>query len=409
MKILFLSPWFPFPPENGSKIRSYNLIKTLSKRHDVRLISFTRARENVDLEGLEGICRLEAAIPWREFNPKSWKSLAGFFSPTPRSVIDTYNPQMANQLQRSIKHERPDLIVASETHTAIYASRKWDIPCIFDTVELELITQNWSTANSTITKLREQLTWAKGQAYVRWLVKKYDACTVVSEREREILYRLIDGNKCLKVIPNGVDLDYNRPGITKPQPYTLIYPGALTFSANFDAMSYFLQDIFPLIRVKAPEATLKITGTVQGVDLSRLPLDGHVELSGFLSDIRPAVAGAWACVVPLRQGGGTRLKILEAMALGTPVIATHKAVEGLSVTPEKDILLADNPDEFSTQTIRLLNDKRLRDELSKNGRELVVNNYGWDAIGSSFDRLIESVIKNREPKEHNTAGRLGST
>jgi glycosyltransferase involved in cell wall biosynthesis len=144
--------------------------------------------------------------------------------------------------------------------------------------------------------------------------------------------------------------------------------------------------------------TLTITGTIQGVDLSRLPLDDHIIFSGFLQDIRPAVAGAWACVVPLRLGGGTRLKILAAMALGTPVIATLKAAEGICITPGKNILLADSPEEFSAQTVRLLNDNQLRDELSKNGRELVEKNYGWDVIGNSFDRLIDIVMNKRESK-----------
>lgn len=396
MKVLFLSPWFPYPPVNGSKIRIYNLIKTLSKRNDIRLISFVRDGEYVDPAGFEGICRLDATIPWREFAPHSWKSLAGFFSPIPRSFVDTYSPLMAKQLQRSLGQESPDFIIASDMSTAIYAGRKWNIPCIIDEIQLGLLSQIWSNSNSPFTKLRKILYWTKVRAYIKFLIKQYDACTVASERERDLLSRVVDATVNVHIVPNGVDLNYNRPGIAIPQPYTLIYNGALTFNANFDAMSYFLQDILPLIRVQAPEVTLKITGTLQGVNLAQLPLDDHVILSGFLPDIRPAVSEAWACIVPLRLGGGTRLKILEAMALGTPVIATQKAAEGLCVTPEKNILLADTPEEFSAQTIRLLNDERLRDELSINGRELVVNKYGWDAIGSSFEQVIESVMNNRE-------------
>ena len=398
MKVLFLSPWFPYPLENGSKIRIYNLIKALSKRHDVRLISFTREGEHVRPEGLAGICHLDATIPWHEFDPHSLKSLAGFFSLTPRSVVDTFSPQMAKQLQWSLAQEHPDLIIASEWDTAIYVGRKCNIPCIFEMVEFGLIFQNWSTVNSPIAKLRKRLYWAKAEAYSRKLVNQYTACTVVSERERELLKQVVVREVSVHVVPNGVDLDYNRPGISVPQPNTLVYNGALTFSANLDAMSYFLQDILPLVRMQVPDVMVQITGSLHGVDLSQLLLDDHVKLSGFLPDIRPAVAGAWACVVPLRQGGGTRVKILEAMALGTPVIATSKAAEGLCVTPNKNILLADTPGEFSTQTIRLLKDNRLRDELAINGRELVVNNYGWDAIGSSFEQFADNVMNNRIPK-----------
>ena len=398
MKILFISPWFPYPPENGSKIRIFNLIKVLSNRHNIRLISFVRDGEHVDLKGLEGICRIEPTIPWREFAPHSLKSLTGFLSPTPRSVIGTYSQQMAKQLQLALALDPPDLIIASQLYTAIYAGRKLDIPAIFDEVELGLVSQNWSNHSSPVIKLRKQLNWAKTKTYTRRLIKQYDACTVVSDRERELLTEVVDGNVPVHVVPNGVDLAFHRPGISSPQPNTLIYHGALTFNANFDAMSYFLQDILPIIRVQVPEVTLTITGTIQGVDLSHLPLDDHIIFSGFLPDIRPAVAGAWACVVPLRSRWWYEIKDFEAMALGTPVIATLKAAEGICITPGKNILLADTPEEFSAQTVRLLNDNQLRDELAKNGRELVEKNYGWDAIGTSFDRLIDIVMNKREPK-----------
>ena len=395
MNILFLSPWFPYPTENGSKIRIYNLIKYLSNRHNIRLISFVRTGEHVDPEGLEGICRLEATIPWRVFNPYSWKSLAGFFSPTPRSVVDTYSPQMAKQMEQIVANERPDLIIASEMNTATYGGRKWNIPCILDEMQLGLYYHQWVIATSSISKVRRKLYLRKVSAYTRHLREQYNACTVVSEAERDLFSQLVDKNDCVHVVPNGVDLDFNRPGIARPEPETLIYNGALTFSANLDAMSYFLQEIFPIIRAQAPGATLKITGSTQGVNLCQLPSDDHVIFSGFLPDIRPAVASAWACIVPLRRGGGTRLKILEAMALGTPVIATSIAAEGLSITPEKNILLADTPEEFSAQTIRLLNDSQLRDELSISGREMVEKYYGWDTIGSTFERIIESIMSKR--------------
>jgi polysaccharide biosynthesis protein PslH len=357
-----------------------------------------REGEHVDTEGLNGICRVESTIPWREFVPHSWKSITGFLSPTPRSVIDTYSRQMAKQLQLALVQEFPDIIIASQLYAAIYVCRKLDIPSIFDEVELGMVSQKWSTSNSPVIKFRKRLNWVKAKAYTRRLIKQYDACTVVSDREKEILTQVVDGNIPVYVVPNGVDLNYHRPSITIPQPNTLIYHGALTFNANFDAIRYFLKDILPIIRVQAPEVKLTITGTIQGVDFSDLPLDDHIIFSGFLQDIRPAVAGSWACVVPLRLGGGTRLKILEAMALGTPVIATLKAAEGICITPGKNILLADSPEEFSAQTVRLLNDKQLRDELSKNGRELVENNYGWDAIGISFNRLIDDVMDKIEPK-----------
>jgi glycosyltransferase involved in cell wall biosynthesis len=195
-----------------------------------------------------------------------------------------------------------------------------------------------------------------------------------------------------------VDLEKNTGDFGLPKPDTLIYSGALTYSANFDAMEFFLNDIFPRVKASHPEVSLRITGGCNGVDVDRLPLDNRVQLTGYLEDIRPTVAQSWGCVVPLRKGGGTRLKILEAMALGTPVVSTAKGAEGLEVTHEQDILIADTPDAFGRTVVRLLNDVNLRARLSANGRKLVEERYSWGSSAQKLEELIYKVAGNRRTK-----------
>ncbi|MFW6116436.1 MAG: glycosyltransferase family 4 protein, partial [bacterium] len=200
----------------------------------------------------------------------------------------------------------------------------------------------------------------------------------------------------LVLVPNGVDLETNSGDFGAPEPDTLIYPGALTYSANFDAMEFFLQDVFPLVKSQRPNAKLRITGRYDGAPTERLPLGDGVELTGYLDDIRPTVGQTWACVVPLRTGGGTRLKILEAMALGTPVVSTAKGAEGLRVSPGEDILIANEPAEFAAHVLRLLDDEALREKLVANGRNLVEARYRWDRIGERLERFLRRVVeKNR--------------
>ena len=176
-----------------------------------------------------------------------------------------------------------------------------------------------------------------------------------------------------------------------PQPGQLIYQGALSYSANFDAMHYFLTDIFPHIQAAAPEVSLKITGASPSARVAQLPHRAGVSFTGYLPDIHTAVAEAWACVVPLRIGGGTRLKILEALALGTPVISTSKGVEGLDVMHDQQLLIADDPIEFAAQTLRVLRDPALRARLAENGRHLIKSKYNWQLVGDQFNRLIDSL------------------
>jgi glycosyltransferase involved in cell wall biosynthesis len=215
---------------------------------------------------------------------------------------------------------------------------------------------------------------------------------MVSEQDRRTSLRTLPGYRGrVEVVPNGVDCQHNRPGLVKPAPNTLVFNGALTYSANYDAMRYFLNEIYPLIQQQEPDVSLTITGSTSRVNLSDLRSDESVHLSGYVDDVRPLVAGAWACVIPIRQGGGTRLKILEAMALGTPVVATSKGAEGLDVTPSRDILIADEPAEFAVQVVRLLHDPALREQMATNARRLVEQRYDWAQIGQCFVDLIEDV------------------
>jgi len=167
-------------------------------------------------------------------------------------------------------------------------------------------------------------------------------------------------------------------------------------------MSYFTREIFPIVQREVPRVVIRITGRNDGVDLSHLILNENVKFTGFVPDIRSEVSRSWACVVPLRLGGGTRLKILEAMALGTPVVASSKAVEGLYVTPGYHVLIGDTPEDFAFQVIRLLKDEQLRDMLSRNGRELVEKNYAWIDIGTCFEQIIDSVMNDRKTANANT-------
>ena len=210
------------------------------------------------------------------------------------------------------------------------------------------------------------------------------------------LRRMVRANRMpLEVVPNGVDCDHNRPGLAQPQPIRLVYNGSLTYSANYDAMRWFLAEVYPRIKAQVPGVSLTITGSTRGVDLAGLALDDTVRLTGFVDDVRIPVAEAGVCVVPIRQGGGTRLKILEAMALGTPVVATSKGAEGLDAVDGEHLLLADDPEAFARRTVELLGNPALRHDLAANARRLVEDRYDWAAIGQRFVDLVEATVKEK--------------
>ena len=245
-----------------------------------------------------------------------------------------------------------------------------------------------------VTLLRSWVSWQKAHQYETRLFRRFQVCTVVSPVELDYVTEMVSAsNGRVEVMPNGVDCQHNRLGLAQAVPKTLVFNGALTYSANYDAMQYFLTEIYPLIQKQVPDLTLTITGSTTGVNLAGLRLDESVHLSGYVDDVRPLVASAWACVVPIRLGGGTRLKILEAMALGTPVVATSKGAEGLDGVDGEHILLADDPVEFADRTLQLLRDPALHQRLVTNARRLVEQHYDWVQIGQRFVELVENTVK----------------
>lgn len=388
VRVLAVSSWFPNPPDNGSKIRAYHLLRALAGRHDLDVISFFRPGEHTDWPADGSLGALRAAVQAKSFSPRHLRSLAYLLGSDPRSVRATYNPTLA-RLVSSAHGEAPyDVLVALQMGVAPYVTQS-PASRVLDEVELSIFRDQAESRPGRWSRWRKQLTWAKTQSYVCRVVPSFDACTVVSQSERDLLQQVLPDYHRVVTIPNGVDMRGVERLACEPLPDSLVYPGALTYCANLDAVTYFVDEIWPRVRAERPSAHLRVTGRTDGVAPTSLPSGDGITLTGYLVDVRPTVAASWACIVPLRVGGGTRLKILEALALGTPVVATPKGAEGLDVTPEQDILIATDPAEFARQTLRLLGDRQLRERLSESGRRLVAARYDWASIGDKFVELID--------------------
>ncbi len=393
MRVLFLSRWFPFPPDNGSKIRIFHLLKALAVRHTVHLVSFTaEAVSEAQLAALRPHCASMDTVPYQPFRPSSWKALAGFFSPRPRSVEDTFSPALQQAAARIAQTVAPEVVIASQVDMTPYALALPVRRKIFEELELATLHEQYTRAVSLPRKLRAGLMWWKQSRYAMGLLRAFDVCTVVSEAEQKRAQALAVHTNRVHIIPNGVDVAGLAGDFGAVEPDTLIYSGALTYSANFDAVDYFLREIYPRLRAARPSVQLRVTGRTEGVPIERLPREPGVTFTGYLEDVRPAVAHSAVCIAPLRLGGGTRLKILEAMALGTPVVATSKGAEGLAVTHGRDILLADEPAAFAEAVLRILRDPALRQHLSDNGRRTAAAHYDWAAIGARFVELVEETV-----------------
>lgn len=389
MNILFLSTWCPFPPDNGSRIRAHYLLRALATAHRITLAAFcpnpvaeASVPPNVSFHPVR-------ADPFRYVKlPK----VVRYLSPVP--LVLWRIEEMVTAVRSLCRQQTWDAVVGVQGPTASYTSELPDVPSVLD-VDTSLshqLRERCREQERLLDRWCTRISWYKANWYESALFGRFGTCTVASRAELDSLRTMVGSDTEVAVVPNGVDCVYHHPGLARARANALIYNGALTYGANYDAMQHFLANIYPLVKAKVPAVTMRITGSTHGVDLGGLELDDSVHFTGYVDDVRIPVAQSSVCVVPLRRGGGTRLKILESMALGTPVVATSKGAEGLDVVNEEHILLADTPEDFARRVIGLLNDPAQANFLTRNARQLVEEHYDWDLIGARFVDLVSRTV-----------------
>ncbi len=390
MNILFLSRWFPYPASNGSKLRIYNILKGLADHHDITLISFAD-QDNIDADAphICKICKAVHVVPWSSFNPESFQAKLAFLHPKPRFVIDTFSEEMKALISQHISTGAYDLVIASQFDTAMYSPYFGQVPALFEEAEVGVLYERFAQAETLKRQVRASLTWGKHRRYLQLLLQNFKACTVVSENEKQILTNTVNPQSSkIEVIQNGVDLNHYQNIEKNKQPGTLIFTGAFSYGPNYEAMVWFLEEVFPIVLEAKPDTTLTITGDNKGLPLPSLR---NITLTGFVDDIRSLIAQSQLSLVPLHTGGGTRLKILEAMALRTPVIATSKGAEGLEAKNGEQLIITDMPETFAQAIIRLLDNPDRCNALAEKGFQLIQEKYNWDVITPRLLKLIANI------------------
>ncbi len=395
MRILCLSGWFPYPPDVGARARLFFLLREIGRAHAVDLLCFSHADETVSESALPPGISLLGAVP-APTERRRRLSPGALLSPYPRAIPEQYTPEMAARLETALTAGDYDLVLAFEIGPGVtvapYLFQARNVARAVEDLEVSMIQAKVQAARSPLARFRYRQTWRKQRRYTRELLGHIHGCTVASETERRALTDIAPNGPPIAVVPNGLDLERYRGDFGPVERDTIVFPGALTYEANREAMRSFLREVFPRIRRARPTATLYITGRTDGVDLRALPLGEGVVLTGYLPDVRPRIARSVVCVAPLTLGGGTRIKILEAMALGTPVVATSKGAEGLEVTPGQDIIIADDPAHFAAEVVRLLENEELRATISAAGRR-TVEQYDWQTIGQRLTSFLENDVR----------------
>jgi len=399
MKILIVCPNLPYPPDTGAAIRIFNLIKCLSKENEIDLIGFDHGEivEQSVLE-LQTYCKTLHLVHWSK-QPillQIPKGLSKIVKGVPFYSKYAESDGMAKLLYEITNKNNYDIIQFEHSYTAgniKYLHPKNDAKTILATHNICYLQfyRLQKDEKSLIEKLKNFLTWFPMFFWEPRMASTFDGITVVSEIDK-ILLSALDQRLDISVVPNGVDTKEYNPWPSKEESKNILIVGSLDYKPNIDAVQYFHREILPLIRVRIPDCTLTIVGKNPNEEILRLGSDPMIKVKANVDDVRPYYEGALVSAVALRSGGGTRLKIIESMALGIPVVSTSVGCEGLDVTDRHNILIANQPQDFADKVYELFLSPQLREGISRNARKLVENKYDWAHIARHLQEVYEGMV-----------------
>jgi sugar transferase (PEP-CTERM/EpsH1 system associated) len=412
-RILFLTPQLPYPPQQGTALRNYNLIAQVAQRHEVHLLSFAESSSETSdlgtlyplsgLGPLRDLCASVHTVPVPQRSP--WRRLQTLLtSPLPDIIHRLHSPLFYPELDQIMQDSAPLDVVEIEglemAEYGLHALRTAAEPkprLVYDAHNAEYLLQK----RIFEADVRHPRRWLGAlYSWIQWQkLRRYEA-RVCRQAQRVIACSPADGNALAQlvpdlkatIIPNGVDTKHYQPGIVAPRPLgaqTLVFTGKMDFRPNVDAVLWFGTAVLPIIRQKVPQTQFYVVGKNPHPRLAPLRGIPGITLTGFVDDVRPYIAAATVYVVPLLTGGGTRLKVLEAMSMGNAIVSTTLGCEGIHATPGRDIVLADEAADMAAQVVALLGDPARRQALGAAARVFVERHFDWHIVTASLDQLYE--------------------
>jgi len=402
MRVLFITNELPCFTGGGMPIRDYHLIKNLGREHQITLACFTdpSLRDTAEkYAALQGYCQEIVTVSRATSSIKTrWQarlaSLESMLHPTPWNVRALTPRGLRAQVQALLQTQRFDIVHVNHVEMGpLLAATGTAKRVLGIEVISPKIKRLWYTQVGRARRFVYYVEWKKLARYERTLYQQVDLCTMASAVEKETVLAMAP-QSTVTVIPNGVDCGFFSPLLDRaaaPAGDMLLFTGSMAYPPNHDAVLYFQHEVWPLLKCRLPHVRWQIVGRDPPRDLLALA-SADIEVTGRVADVRPYMENCRALIVPLRSGGGTRIKILEALAAGLPVVSTTIGAEGLDLVHGEHILLADTPEQFAAAVARLLTDPGLEQRLRTRGRKIVEERYDWRAIASQLDAAYRDLL-----------------
>ena len=413
MNLLWLTHAIPYPPKAGFLSRTYNLLREVGRRHEVDLISFIqepwiRTHFSSLEEGIEesrralgSICRRVTFLPIDRVRRRWGKHITALDALlTGKTYTTTWlaSSSARRAIADEIRGGRYHLIHFDTIGLASYRELSARVPAILThhNIESHMMMRRADNAMNSVARAYFRIEARRLEAFERLVAPAYAAHITCSELDTERFCRIAT-EATVVTIPNGVDCEYFNVLNAGTRPNSAVFVGTMNWYPNIDAMQFFLREIWPQLKTRVPDATMDIAGSNPPEDLVRLAssLPG-VTIHGYLPDVRPLIDSAAVFVCPIRDGGGTKLKILDAFAMNKCVVAHPIACEGIDVTAGRDVVLASTPEDFVSQICRLFANDRERADIGIAARRLVEQKYSFRQIGERLISTIEDVVQRHE-------------
>lgn len=397
MRILLVTGRFFVPMNTGGRIRSAETFRRLARAHELTIVSLATGHETTHhVELLKSMCHRLVTVPWHEPEKGSasfWKQvIAAAFTNLPFSVYKYRNAQLQTALRETIESWRPDLLICDFLQPSINCFPIGFRPQILFQHNVEAqIRERQVARESGIRRRLLMLDLARLRAFEGRAGRHFDHCIMVSDEDAHAM-QIRYGIRSVSAVPTGVDTEFFAPLGLERERAELVFTGSMDWFPNEDAVVFFCKDVLPKLRT--PGVTFTIVGRNPSARVRHLAgTEPGVRVTGTVEDVRPFIDRAAVYVVPLRIGGGTRIKIFEAMAMAKPIVSTSLGAEGLPVTDNTHLLLADDPLAFAQSVDRLLEDPASATALGTRARLVAVESWSWDAAASAFEDICDQVVE----------------
>jgi glycosyltransferase involved in cell wall biosynthesis len=391
MRILWVSPGFLHPTNRGGQIRTLETLKRLHARHEVHYVAFDNPAQPEGVQRAHEYCSqaypLTLDVPQRRSPKFAVQLLSNLLSSMPLSLSRYRSTAMREQISQLRRELAFDSVVCDFLTPAPNFADMSSVVLFQHNVETMIWRRHVEQSPDPMRKTYFKLQAERMFDWERRMCRAAARVIAVSPQDAELMRKMF-GVEASNV-PTGVDLDYFRRPLDAPRAADLVFVGSMDWLPNSDGVNYFVRAILPLIWQRKPDCTLAIVGRSPSAAMEALAkLDARIKVTGTVPDVRPWLWGASVSIVALRIGGGTRLKIYEAMAAGTATVSTSIGAEGLDVAHPANIRLADTPDAFAEQCLSLLGDAGQRESVAAKARELVTSRFSWDVVTDEFEKLL---------------------